>query len=92
MQRHIEYRTLDNDLWDFDWMKIWTRRELDISTSTFQGLSDVMSVLSRWYRELDIISIVNLDFKRIEEEQIQSIYDEEERRGRHDPINYNLPY
>lgn len=92
MQRHIEYRTLDNDLWDFDWMKIWTRRELDISTSTFQGLSDVMSALSRWYRELDIISIVNLDFKKIEEEQIQSIYDEEEKRGRHDLMNDNLPY
>lgn len=92
MKRHIDYRTLDNDLWDFDWMKIWIRRELDISTPTFQELSDVMSALSRWYRELDIISIINLDFKKEEEQQIQAIYDEEEERGRYDPVDEDMPF
>ena len=75
MKRFIDYRFCNNDEWN--------RREVEIETPTFQNLTDVIFTLSKWYQQLEVIRIENLDFKKIEELQLHEIYMEEERRGRH---------
>ena len=75
MKRFIDYRFCNEDTWN--------RREVEIETPTFQNLTDVIFALSKWYQQLEVIRIENLDFKKIEELQLHEIYMEEERRGRH---------
>ena len=92
MKRFIDYRTLDKENNECVGLKIWVRHELELETSDFQNLADVIYSLRRGYEELDIIKVENLDFKKIEDEQLKAICDEEERRWRHDSINEDLPY
>lgn len=91
MKRFVDYRTL-NEEDGFIGPKVWTREKLTIETQNFQNLIDVIYTLRKWYLELDIIKIENLDFKELEMKQIQAIYDEEEERGRHDPVNEEMPF
>lgn len=91
MKRFVDYRTLNEEN-EFTGLKVWTREELRIETQNFQSLIDVIYTLRKWYLELDIIKIENLDFKELEMKQLQEIFDEEEERGRHDFMDDDLPY
>lgn len=92
MKRFVDYRTVDKENNEYAGLKIWTRNHLELETPDFRSLTDVIHALRRWYGELDLIKIENLDFKKIEDAQIQAVYDEEERRWRHDPMDDDLPY
>ena len=83
MKRFIDYRTLEEENNESCEMAIWERHQIEIETPTFQSLTDVLFALSKWYKTLDVIEIENLDFRKIEEQQLHEIYMEEERRGRH---------
>ena len=69
MKRFIDYRTLDKEGIDFLGNELLVRNKLEVSTSTFQNLTEVISALSRWYEKLEILKIENIDFRKEREEQ-----------------------